>query len=319
MRKSYVKYVKTALLVAAVMMSLAGCDKLKQSKEPEIGVIVTEKGGPQSDTQNDGASSSENVTDDVYELSENVYVDSENLPETEIANEGELQGNLASDGENSMENVFVDEGNLTKDVTDVDANSQEVPAGGSTIVWLGDSLTQGSLGHENDNLPNAPYVKLAAFSGRVVEGYGYYGYNTHDIFWVYVDENHENQKKDPNKTYVFWVGSNDWVVDGKSNDNAEAVIAEIDSFVSGGNITKYIVLSTTARYELRADYPSNGGKDMHQLINDKLQEHYGEKYLDVNSVIGIDDGYGPDNIHLTQKSYDDVAKLVDEKIRQMGW
>ena len=121
MRKSYVKYVKTSLLVAAVMMSLAGCDQLKQSKEPEIGVIVTEKGGPQSDTQNDGASSSENVTDDVYELSENVYVDSENLPETEIANEGELQGNLASDGENSMENVFVDEGNLTKDVTDVDA------------------------------------------------------------------------------------------------------------------------------------------------------------------------------------------------------
>lgn len=28
------------------------------------------------------------------------------------------------------------------------------------IVWLGDSLTQGSLGHKNDNLANAPYEKL---------------------------------------------------------------------------------------------------------------------------------------------------------------
>lgn len=260
MRKSFVKCATAALLIATVAMTLAGCDKLKQLKEPEIGVITTEKN-----------------------------------------------------------NAIVDEASSQDNPPVVQEGLPDAPTGDSTIVWLGDSLTQGSLGHDRDNVANAPYIKLAALSGRIVEGYGYYGYNTHDIFWVYVDENHENQKKDPNKTYVFWVGSNDWVIDGNSNDNAQQVIDEIDSFVSQGGITKYLVLSTTARYELRADYPSNGGKDMHQLINDKLQEHYGEKYLDVNSVIGLDDGYGPDNIHLTQKSYDDVAKLVDEKIRQMGW
>lgn len=318
MRKSFVKYIKSVLIISTVMIFLTGCDKLKQQKEPEIGVITTEKDNLQNDIQSDSDSLPENVNDGIDELSENVYDDSESMQEDVIAKEGDLLEYAITDEENSTEDVFVDEGSLTEDVV-VDASLQEETTGGSTIVWLGDSLTQGSLGHDSDNLANAPYIKLAALSGRVIEGYGYYGYNTHDIFWVYVDENHENQRKDPAKTYVFWVGSNDWVVDGKTNDNAEAVIAEIDSFVSGGNITKYIVLSTTARYELRADYPSNDGKDMHQLINDKLQKHYGEKYLDVNSVIGIDDGYGPDNIHLTQKSYDDVAKLVDEKIRQMGW
>lgn len=195
-----------------------------------------------------------------------------------------------------------------------------------TIVWLGDSLTQGSLGDIDDNLPNAPYIKLAQLSGRNVEGYGYYGYNTHDIFWVYVDEAHENQKKDPNKTYVFWVGSNDWVVDGATNDDAGKVISEIDSFVSGGGITKYIVLGTTARYELRSDYRgyngaenANIGKDMYSLINQQLSGHYGEKYLDVNTVISTEGGYGPDNIHLTQASYDAVADLVYKKVIELGY
>ena len=209
---------------------------------------------------------------------------------------------------------------------DADTGINEGKKSGSTqsaaVVWLGDSLTQGSLGHENDNLANAPYVKLSEISGFNVEGYGFYGYKTHDIFWVYTDEEHENQKKDPGKIYVFWVGSNDWVIDGITNDDAESVINEIDSFVNGGGITNYLVLGTTARYELRSDYAGygkaanlNAGTDVYKVINDKLKAHFGDKYLDVNEVIPLDTGYGPDNIHLTQESYDAVARLVYEKLR----
>lgn len=300
---------------------LAGCSKEEKSQEPEIGVIVTDKGDETPAQEEPGAG--EIGAFDMNAQMENGLPIGANISELPGGMPEGTPEELAADG------IFVDEaagaatgetyvdGDMT---TGGEMMSQSVPSSNpDTIVWLGDSLTQGSLGHENDNLANAPYVELAKLTGRVIEGYGYYGYKTHDIFWVYVDENHENQKKDPAKTYVFWVGSNDWVVDGKTNDDAQTVIDEIDSFVSGGGITKYIVLGTTARYELRKDYKSNGGVDLYQSINDQLKEHYGDKYLDVNSVISIDDGYGPDNIHLTQESYNEVASLVDKKIKEMGW
>lgn len=296
------------------MMILAGCSKNDKSSEPEIGVIVTDKGSEMSaDELMPDSESPVGMPDELQEVPE------EGLPIG--ANISELP-----DADLEAAGIFVDEStdDVNAEQTDLQAEITEetdisAKSDTDTIVWLGDSLTQGSLGHDKDNIGNAPYVKLAKLSGRVIEGYGYYGYKTHDIFWVYVDEEHENQKKDSNKTYVFWVGSNDWVVDGKTNDNADSVIGEIDSFVSGGNITKYIVLGTTARYELRKDYKENNGTDLYQSINDKLKEHYGDKYLDVNTVISIEDGYGPDNIHLTQKSYDAVAELVNKKIDDMGW
>lgn len=296
------------------MMILAGCSKNNKSSEPEIGVIVTDKGSEMSaDELMPDSEGAVGMPDELQEVPE------EGLPIG--ANISELP-----DADLEAAGIFVDEStdDVNAEQTDLQAEITEetdisAKSDTDTIVWLGDSLTQGSLGHDKDNIGNAPYVKLAKLSGRVIEGYGYYGYKTHDIFWVYVDEEHENQKKDSNKTYVFWVGSNDWVVDGKTNDNADSVIGEIDSFVSGGNITKYIVLGTTARYELRKDYKENNGTDLYQSINDKLKEHYGDKYLDVNTVISIEDGYGPDNIHLTQKSYDAVAELVNKKIDDMGW
>lgn len=300
------KIASSAVCIILAGVVLAGCSKEEKSSEPEIGVIVTDKG-------NEAPAQEEPVADEIGAFDMNAQME-EGLPIG--ANISELPGAEMPSGtpeELAADGIFVDE-------TGDEMMSQPVqPSDPDTIVWLGDSLTQGSLGHENDNLANAPYVELAKLTGRVIEGYGYYGYKTHDIFWVYVDENHENQKKDPAKTYVFWVGSNDWVVDGKTNDDAQTVIDEIDSFVSDGGITKFIVLGTTARYELRKDYKSNNGVDLYQSINDQLKEHYGDKYLDVNSVISTDDGYGPDNIHLTQESYNEVASLVDNKIKEMGW
>lgn len=181
---------------------------------------------------------------------------------------------------------------------------------GHPIVWLGDSLTQGSLGDNNDNLPNAPYEKLKAMAGVPVEGYGFYGYNTHDIFWVYRAESQLNQKRDPNKTYIFWVGSNDWVKDGVPNTETSGVINEIDKFISDGvQISNYIVIGTTARYELG---------DSYKIINKALKDHYGTHYLDVADVIGPN-GYIEDRIHLKQVSYDAVALAVYNKLIAMGY
>lgn len=316
---------KIAIGMILPMVILTGCKKEDSvSNEPEIGVIVTEGSSETTDFESD-AKEAVNYESDVQEA-----VNSE-TDAKELLEEGILTEDIAmeeSEQDTSSENlpdgeVFVDE-TASGDDGLIEAGTSS-GANMGTIVWLGDSLTQGSLGDDNDNFANAPYIKLAALCDRRVEGYGFYGYNTHDIFWVYTDESQENQKKDPAKTYIFWVGSNDWVVNGVTNDNADPVIAEIDRFISSGGITKYLVLGTTARYELRSDYEgfggtanANMGKNMYESINDKLAQHYGNRYLDVNPAIPIEGGYGPDNIHLVQKSYDDVAELVNRKLTELG-
>lgn len=179
-----------------------------------------------------------------------------------------------------------------------------------TIVWLGDSLTQGSLGEDNDNLPNAPYVKLQSMIPTKVEGYGLYGYNTHDIFWVYKDEDHYDQTVDPNKIYIFWVGSNDWCpIDGE-NTNTAPVIAEIDSFLQSGGVKDYIVMGTTQRWRL--------GLDRAKIINADLAAHYGNHYMDVIDLIEKN-GFSEDNTHLSQASYDAIAGAVCAKLKALGY
>ena len=178
------------------------------------------------------------------------------------------------------------------------------------IVWLGDSLTQGSLGGNNDNLPNAPYEKLKHLVNVPVEGYGIYGACTHDIFWLYLDEGHYNQEPDPDKVYVFWVGSNDWVADGVPNTDTSKVIGEIDTFIKReSGVKNYIVIGTTSRYELG---------DMYIPINKELSAHYGNHYMDVIDIINKY-GYSSDNIHLSQESYDAIAAAVYDKLKSLGY
>ena len=176
------------------------------------------------------------------------------------------------------------------------------------IVWLGDSLTQGSLGDDNDNLENAPYERLKKMVSVPVEGYGFYGCVTHDIFWVYLDEDHYDQEVDPDKTYIFWVGSCDWAANTPNSDTAP-VIAEIDNFIAKGPLENYIVIGTTSRYTLG---------DLYIPINKDLSAHYGEHYMDVIDIINKY-GYSPDNTHLSQESYDAVATAVYEKLTALGY
>lgn len=229
---------------------------------------------------------------------------------------------LSSDSkiESADDNTIV---NVTESTTDSIQNSEpDSEANDSTvipnreIVWLGDSLTQGSLGRDNDNLDNAPSRKLEELSGIKVDDYGFYGYNTHDIFWVYRDETQRNQSVDSSKIYVFWVGSNDWTKDGIPNCDTAPVIAEIDHIIEAGNLTDYIVMGTTARCELVVD--AGNGMLMYQSINNDLKNHYGEHYLDVIDAV-TEEGYGPDNIHLTQAAYDSVAQLLYDKLKEVNY
>ena len=183
------------------------------------------------------------------------------------------------------------------------------------IVWLGDSLTQGSLGDDGDNYIGAPPLKLMEDYDLTVEGYGFYGNTTHDVLWRYEDPSQENQTIDPDKVYIFWLGSNDWVIGGEPNCDTGKVTAELDDFINKGNIDKYIIMGTTARYELKEEM---NGQPMYDIINDGLKSHYGDNYMDVAGIIG-DDGYGPDNIHLKQDGYDRVAEAVYEKLKDLGY
>ncbi len=186
-----------------------------------------------------------------------------------------------------------------------------------TIVWLGDSLTQGSLGDRNDNIPNAPYEKLKKLVAPVrVEGYGLYGYDTHYIFDTYyiykgyIDEYNNYQGVDINNTYIIWVGSNDWVNAGQANAETQPVIDEIDKFLTGyGEVKNYIIIGTTSRHEMG---------DLYKSINNDLKEHYGEHFLDIINIID-EYGYSEDRVHLSQASYDAVAEAVFQKLEALGY
>lgn len=171
------------------------------------------------------------------------------------------------------------------------------------IIWLGDSLTQGSLGDDNfnENNPQAPWRVLAEISGCRVSGYGYYGYRTHDILWKFGEE---GGIKDPGIVYIFWVGSNDF---HDSPDEVKYVIEETDRFNGNAGITRYLMLGTTNRGDM--------APDAHIGINSQLKEHYGEKYLDIMPYVE----YGPDNIHLTESSYRKIAEAVYDKLLSAGY
>ena len=234
------------------------------------------------------------------------------LPADDETQETDVTENLPSSEEASEDTGgYTEDAGDTVDTGDVSGVAGAKTGKAHTVVWLGDSLTQGSLGDNNDNLANAPYEKLKKMVSVPVEGYGLYGYNTHDIFWLYINEDHLNQKRDPDKTYVFWVGSNDWVVEGVPNTDTASVISSIDDFLTRNDVVikDYIIIGTTARYELG---------DSYKVINAALSQHYGSHYLDVIDVIGPG-GYGPDKIHLTQAAYDAVAKAVAAKLKSLGY
>ena len=171
------------------------------------------------------------------------------------------------------------------------------------IVWLGDSLTQGSLGPDNgnENNPQAPWRILAQMSGANVDGWGLFGYNTHDILWVFSEN---DGIRDPAVTYIFWVGSNDF---HDSPDNIGNVISEIDQFNNNAGITKYLVLGTTNRGDMEEGF--------HIPVNNAFAARYGDQYLDIMPYVE----FGPDKVHLTEDSYRKVAEAVYDKLKSLGY
>ncbi len=197
-----------------------------------------------------------------------------------------------------------------KDAKPDEGKEEEKKSDAQPIVWLGDSLTQGSLGEDEDNLANAPYVRLAKKVSVPVEGYGLFGFNTNDIFRAYTSPKELGQTIDPNKTYILWVGSNDWVAFGDPNADTGHVMERIDQFLAEkGGIKQYIVMGTTSRYRLG---------DLYIPINQDLAAHYGVHYMDVIDIIN-QYGYSPDNTHLSQASYDAIADAVYAKLKAMGY
>ena len=166
------------------------------------------------------------------------------------------------------------------------------------IVWLGDSLTQGSLGDNNENVnnPQAPWRVLGEKYKLDVVGYGYYAYVAHDIFWRYGED---GGIKDPGKIYVFWVGANDFT---ESAANLATVIDEIDRFVTAGGIDKFMVLGTTNREIISPE-------DL-KLINNGFENHYPNQYLDIVEYVE----FGPDGTHLTPASYERIADAVYDEL-----
>ena len=216
-----------------------------------------------------------------------------------ILNEGsDTSANITDESSDTSEDITDESSDTSEDSQDENKNDESSFTG---VVWLGDSLTQGSLGDDNFNKdnPQAPWRRLADMSGWDVDGYGYFGYNTGAILWKFGEDGGE---KDPSKIYVFWVGSNDFAY---SVDTIPGVIGQIDGFNEKGGIDKYLVLGTTNRGDM--DPTAYIG------INKEFSDRYGEKYLDIMPYVE----YGDDGIHLTESSYNAVAEAVYDKLKSL--
>lgn len=225
-----------------------------------------------------------------------------------VVNSDEEQDTVAPDNEQendtSEENNDTSPDNAEENQPPAASNAETVYKGEKDhvdVVWLGDSLTQGSLGWDNNNKdnPQAPWRVLADISGWNVTGAGYFGYKTDDIFWSYTEF---GGVKDPSSIYVFWVGSNDFA---QSVDNIVPVMDSIDHFMEIDGLKKYLVLGTTNR----GDMDPNAYKG----INEQFEKRYGDNYLDIMPYVE----YGPDNIHLTENSSGAVAEAVYNKLKEL--
>lgn len=294
MRKANMIIAATALAVAV----LAGCGSKNEAPDAGTQVTVAEANG---ETAGEASATSNESPDANITVENTIKEDEQNEPED------------VSEAAPSDENT--DEASEeTEEVTEVTLEDAEAAPSGvianQPIVWLGDSLTQGSLGDDNDNLANAPYERLKKRVNVPVEGYGMYGYTTHEVLWTYTDAAHLNQKADPNKTYIFWLGSCDWAPPDSVNSNTAPVIKEIDRFINlDGGIKNYIVIGTTSRWRLG---------DLYIPINKDLAAHYGVHYMDVIDIINKY-GYSEDNTHLSQASYDAIADAVYNKLKSLGY
>lgn len=242
--------------------------------------------GSKEDTVQESVQESAIEVEDITEKSENIG--SNDLKETIDTPECDF------DGENVAEEE-TEEVSKKEDTSDVNLPNK--------LVWIGDSLSQGSLGDDNFNTDNpwAPYYALQKHVDIPVDGYGYYGYVSHDCLWKF---GQDGGVKDPNTLYIFWVGSNDFREGVKETDT---VIYEIDNFLANGNLTRYLVLGTTNREEIR----DNGE---YIEINNKLAEYYKDRFLDIMPYVE----FGPDMLHLTKESYTRVGDAVYEKLHSMG-
>lgn len=273
------------IMVLTISVILTGCSSnTVNSTSPEHKDMAdtpksTDDKTIDTDQDGSGISAPEPDSDPEHDDSQNISVINE-------TNKG--------DAPNEVKDDAPDE---TKDES---ANSDPKPW---DIVWLGDSLTQGSLGPDNgnENNPQAPWRVLADLSGKNVDGWGLYGYNTHDILWVYSEN---GGIKDPAVTYVYWVGSNDF---HDSPDNITNVMDEIDRFNTDGGITRYLVLGTTNRGDLEEGFEIP--------VNNAFAGRYGERYLDIMPYVE----YGPDKIHLTEGSYRRIAEAVYDKLMSLGY
>ncbi len=203
---------------------------------------------------------------------------------------------------------------MNAEISEEDHAEEEKPQKASGIVWIGDSLTQGSLGDMDDNLDNAPYVRLGRLCkdrGNIVEGFGYYGFVTSDIFWRYTEFYENGEPKDPEKIYVLWVGSNDFALASDPVSALPEVMGQIDRFL-GADLKKYIVLSHLPRAETKPG-------DIYKSINEGLKAGYGDHFLDITACASVPEGFNQDEVHLTQQSYDNVADAVFDKLIQMGY
>lgn len=287
MKKKNLSYL---IILTLLICSMTACGKSVGSSVSPSETAETIDTAQKADSNEEITENSDKENDMAAEKEPEETTDTEETADTKEADE-----TSPADDQNGQDNTDSD-----------NAKAEEQPQtdpNKPVIVWIGDSLTQGSLGEDNrnENNPQAPWKVLRDICGLNVAGVGFYGFTAHDIFWAYSEY---HGIKDPDIIYIYWVGSNDFF---QSPDNVAQVIEETDRFNESVGITRFLMLGTTDRQDM---HPETCPK-----VNRVLEDTYGDKYLDILPYVE----YGPDGVHLTEKSYADVARAVYDKLKSLGY
>lgn len=164
------------------------------------------------------------------------------------------------------------------------------------VVWCGDSLTYGYTSGVNDD-SNAPWRTMATLVGVPVEHYYHdgnpIGKRAHEIMEAC-------DFSDPDALYIIWAGNTDY----GEGASVESVIETLNPYLS--KIDNYIVVGTQ----------DSQGKNIN-LINGTLSKEYGEKFIDIQPIVGANETAG--TIHFKAETYAQIGEAITDKARDLGY
>ncbi len=174
-----------------------------------------------------------------------------------------------------------------------------------TLVFLGDSLTQGAGVSDTTQTYPMQVIENIAQPERRYEIYAIGGQDSTTLSTLF------GEHRIPAKAVlIIWLGRNN------NLSKPEVVVADISQVLLQHPVSNFLVLSV-----LRGRYESEqpGGERYKQIaaLNEKLKAEFSSNFVDVGTELNCSDRI--DNVHLDSNGYKKIANIVADELRRRSW